>query len=130
MPPPLKAAAEFGISFRRFADDDLPFVTDLYASTRREEIAVTGWPADVQEQFLAHQAAAQHSHYSIHFADAEWLIIERDGEPIGRLYLRETADDLNIIDIALLPASRGQGIGGAVLEDVLDQARGLGRGVT
>jgi ribosomal protein S18 acetylase RimI-like enzyme len=130
MPPPLKAASGFGISYRRFSDDDLPFVTDLYASTRREEVAMTGWPADFQEQFLAQQAAAQHSHYSIHFADAEWLIIERDGEAIGRLYLRETADDLHIIDIALLPDSRGRGLGGAILEDVLDQARGLGRAVT
>ena len=130
MPPPLKAASGFGISYRRFSDDDLPFVTELYMSTRREEVASTGWPADMQAQFLAHQATAQHSHYAIHFADAEWLIIEREGEPIGRLYVDETPDDLHIVDIALLPGSRGQGIGRAVLEDVLDQARGLGLGVT
>ena len=130
MPPPLKAASGFDISYRRFSDDDLPFVTELYMSTRREEIAVTGWPAELQEQFLAQQAAAQHDHYAIHFADAEWLIIERDGQPIGRLYLETNPSDLHIIDIALLPGSRGQGIGGAVLKDVLDQARDFGRGVT
>ena len=71
MPPPLAAASGFGVSYRPFSDDDLPFVTALYASTRREEVAVTGWPAEIQEQFLAQQAAAQHSHYSIHFGDAE-----------------------------------------------------------
>jgi GNAT superfamily N-acetyltransferase len=130
MPPPLKAASGFGISYRRFCDDDLAFVSELYKSTRREEIAVTGWPADAQERFLAQQAAAQHSHYSTHFADAEWLIIERGAEPIGRLYLRETPGDLHIIDISLLPDSRGKGIGGAVLADVLDQARSLGHDVT
>lgn len=130
MPPPLRAASGFGISYRRFSEDDLPFVTDLYVSTRREEVAMTGWPAEFQAQFLAQQAAAQHSHYAIHFADAEWLIIERDGEAIGRIYVGETGDDLHIIDISLLPDSRGQGIGGAILADVLDQARELGRGVT
>lgn len=130
MPPPLKAASGFGVSYRPFCGDDLPFVSDLYASTRREEIAVVGWPEDVQAQFLAQQAAAQHSHYSIHFADAEWLIIERDERPIGRLYLRETPGDLHIVDISLVPDSRGQGIGGAILEDVLALARSSGRGVT
>lgn len=132
MPPPLKAAAGFGVSYRPFTDDDLAFVSDLYASTRREEIAVVGWSPEVEELFLAQQAAAQHNHYSTHFADAEWLIIEREGEAIGRLYLRDTTAtaDLHIVDISLVPGSRGQGIGGAILADVLDLARGLGRGVT
>jgi ribosomal protein S18 acetylase RimI-like enzyme len=130
MPPPLNAAADFAVSYRPFTDDDLPFVTELYASTRREEVAATGWPPEMQAAFLAQQAAAQHSHYSLHFADAEWLIIEREGRPIGRLYLEDLPSDRHIIDIALVPDSRGQGIGGAILEDILEQARGLGKGVT
>lgn len=130
MPPPLKAAAAFGVSYRQFTDADLPFVTDLYASTRREEVAMTGWPPEMQAGFLAQQAAAQHSHYSIHFADAEWLIIVRGGLDVGRLYLHEVPGDLNIVDISLLPESRGQGVGGAILADVLDQARERGCGVT
>jgi ribosomal protein S18 acetylase RimI-like enzyme len=130
MAPPLRTASGFGISYRPFTDSDLPFVSELYASTRREEVALTGWPPEAQEAFLAQQAAAQHSHYSIHFADAEWLIIERDGRAIGRLYLRETPENLHIVDISLLPDSRGQGIGGAILADILDQARGRNCGVT
>lgn len=124
MTPPLKAASELAVSYRQFTDGDLPFVSELYASTRREEVALTGWPPEQQAAFLAQQAAAQHSHYSIHFADAEWLIIERDARAIGRLYLRETPGNLHIVDISLLPDSRGQGIGGAILADILDLARG------
>ena len=130
MPPPLKAASGFGVSYRPFADEDLAFVSALYASTRREELAMTGWPAEAQEQFLAQQAAAQHSHYSLHFSDAEWLIIERGDEAIGRLYLRDQSADLHIVDISLLPGSRGQGIGGAILADTLALARSQGKGVT
>ena len=130
MPPPLDAASRFGVSYRPFSDDDLPFVSALYASTRREELALTGWPGEAQEQFLAQQAAAQHSHYSIHFSDAEWLIVERDGQAIGRLYLRELPANLHIVDISLVPASRGQGIGGAILADILALARSRGKGVT
>jgi ribosomal protein S18 acetylase RimI-like enzyme len=130
MAPPLRAASGFGISYRQFTDSDLPFVSELYASTRREEVAMTGWPAELQAGFLAQQAAAQHSHYAIHFADAEWLIIEREGQAIGRLYLRETPGNLHIVDVSLLPESRRQGIGGAVLADILDQARDRGCDVT
>ena len=130
MPPPLKAASGLGISYRPFTDADLPFVSELYASTRLEELAVTGWPPELQAGFLAQQAAAQHNHYSTHFADAEWLIIEREGRPIGRLYLRESTGNLHIADISLLPDSRGLGIGGAILADILDQARSGARDVT
>jgi len=130
MPPPLREAAVLGISYRPMSDDDLPFVAELYASTRREEVARTGWPAEMQEAFLAQQHQAQNSHYSIHFADAERLIVERRGEAIGRLYLREIPGFLHIVDIALMPESRGQGIGGAILRDILARARELGRGVS
>lgn len=130
MPIALNAAAGLGISCRRFTEDDLPFVAALYASTRREEVAATGWPAEIQQAFLAQQHEAQHSHYSVHFADADWLILERDGEAIGRLYLREEPEQVHVIDISLVPESRSQGIGGAVLRDVLDRARAVGKAVT
>jgi len=123
MPPPLRAAAALAISYRAFIDADLPFIAELYASTRREEVAVTGWPSEAQEAFLRQQHEAQHRHYSLHYADAEWLIVERDGEAIGRLYLRESAEGLHIVDISLVPQWRGQGIGGAILRDILALAR-------
>src|SRR4029079_12412346 len=49
MPPPLNAAAGFAVLYRPFPGDDLPFVTELYASTRRGEVATTGWPPEMQE---------------------------------------------------------------------------------
>ena len=130
MPPPLRAAARLGVSYRPMTDGDLPFVAELYASTRREEVAQTAWPAEMQEAFLRQQHEAQHSHYSIHHADAEWLIVERAGQAIGRLYLREDPESLHIVDISLLPHSRRQGIGGAIMGDVLDQAREAGKALS
>jgi ribosomal protein S18 acetylase RimI-like enzyme len=130
MPPPLRAAAGFGVSYRPMADNDVPFVAELYASTRRDEVAQTGWPPEAQAAFLKQQHEAQHSHYSQHFPDAERLIVERGGEAIGRLYLRDEGDRRHVIDISLVPECRGQGIGGAILRDVLDQSAELGKGVS
>jgi ribosomal protein S18 acetylase RimI-like enzyme len=120
---PGKAAAAHNIAFRPFVESDLPFVAELYVSTRIEELALVEWPAAARLAFLLQQHRAQHAHYARHYADALWLIIERDGRAIGRLYLREQLDRFHIIDISLMPPCRGSGIGGAILRDIADRAR-------
>jgi ribosomal protein S18 acetylase RimI-like enzyme len=126
MPPPLRAALGLGISYRPMNDADLPWLAELYASTRAEEVAQTGWPLEMQHQFLAQQFDAQHRHYQRFYPEAEWLVIERGREPIGRLYIEEWETQIRIIDISLGPQSRGLGIGGAIFRDVFDMARAHG----
>lgn len=130
MPPPLDAAARHGISYRPMTKADLPFLAELYASTRAEELAATGWPAAMQRDFLARQHEAQHRHYAVHYADAERLIVERGGERVGRLYLAEWSREFRVVDISLVPASRGTGIGGAILSDVIAAAEAAGKAVS
>ena len=108
---------------------DLPFILRVYASTREEELAMTPWDDAEKESFLKMQFDAQHSHYQQHFPNASYQIIERKGEPIGRLYLDRRPDELRIIDIALLSEQRGTGIGGALMRQVLDEAALLGKPV-
>jgi GNAT superfamily N-acetyltransferase len=122
-------AEALGIGFRPVRDDDLPFLFALYASTRAEEVAQTGWPEEMQRRFLAQQFDAQTRHYALHYADAERLVIEQDGAAIGRLYLDDDGEMIHLIDIALMPASRGGGGGTAILSDLLGQAGGKGRRV-
>lgn len=129
MLPPLEAAAKLGIGLRPATNEDLPFIARLYASTRAEEMALTGWPQEQQAAFLAQQHEAQHRHYRQHYPVAEWLIVERGGAAIGRLYLGESEGELRVIDISLLPAARGEGIGGAILSDILCQAEASGKRV-
>ncbi len=130
MPPPLRAAAAFGIAYRPATDDDLLFLAALYASTRADEVAATGWPAEAQREFLAQQHRAQHHHYTTYYPDAEMLLIEREGRAVGRLYLDELPGEIRVIDISLVPDSRGGGIGEAVLRDIFHHADGLGKTVS
>lgn len=130
MPPPLREAARLGIAYRESTDEDLDFVALVYASTRLEEVASTGWPIEMQHQFLAHQADAQHRHYRRHYPDAEWLVIERDGRPIGRLYMEEWPSQIRLIDISLLPEGRGHGVGGAILADLMEAAAAAGKALS
>lgn len=130
MPPPTRAAARFAITYRESTDEDLPFLELLYASTRADEVAATGWPADMQRAFLAQQFAAQHRHYRAHYPTAEWLVIEAEGEVMGRLYVEEWPTQFRIIDISLVPEIRGRGLGAAILADVMDQAGAIGKRVS
>jgi ribosomal protein S18 acetylase RimI-like enzyme len=73
--------------------------------------------------FLDSQFDLQHRHYIGHYANAAFLIVERAGSPLGRLYLHADGDTLHIIDILLLSAVRGQGVGTALLAHVQQLAR-------
>lgn len=115
------------IGFRPVTDDDQPFLAGLYASTRTEELANVPWDPDRKQEFLAMQFQAQHRHYQEHFKRARFLVIESGGRPIGRVYVDRRSDEIRLIDIALMPECRNQGLGAALLRDLLDEAgeRGL-----
>ena len=123
MPPMLRAAAALGISYREAGEADAPFLFAVYASTRAEELAQTGWPDQIMQQFLAQQFHAQDVDYARNFPQAERLVIERGGEGVGRLYIAELDDQILILDIAILPDFRNQGIGAAIFADVMAEAR-------
>ena len=124
------AAGLGGAALREERDEDLPFLRDLYASTRAEELAPVPWPEAQKRAFLEHQFALQREQYRQHYDGAEWLVLESDGTPIGRLYLRRGRDEVRLMDIALVPAARGAGIGTRVTQRVLDWADALGLPVT
>lgn len=129
MEPKLRRAAALGVTARPMTDADLPFIARLYATTRAEELAATGWPEAMQGAFLDQQHQAQHRHYRAVYPAADWLVLERGGAPVGRLYLDANPGTIRIVDISLLPEARGRGLGGAVLRDLADLARASGRGL-
>jgi len=122
VPPPLGAAAAFEIDYRLEEDSDRAFLAALYASTREAEFASLGMPAEALIGFLEQQHHAQHRHFRLVYPEAEWLIVEQNGQRIGRLYLIESVEHAHVIDIALQPSSRGRGIGTAILTDLIEQA--------
>ena len=115
------------MTLRPVRDDDGEFLYRVYAGTRSDELAVTGWSDEEKEEFLRMQFRAQHTHYHENFGGADFLIIEKDGTPIGRLYLERRTDEHRIIDIALLPGERGAGLGGALMGQILLEAAAAGK---
>ncbi|WEK32360.1 MAG: GNAT family N-acetyltransferase [Candidatus Pseudomonas phytovorans] len=112
-------------------DADLAFLRALYGTSRAAEMAMAPWDQATIETFLDQQFRAQHMHYQAHFPDACFSIIETASERIGRAYLHWSDSHLQIVDITLLPAWQGQGIGARLIGQWLSRAdqQGLSAGL-
>lgn len=108
-------------------DRDEGFLRLVYAESRREELDQVAWEEGAREQFLGAQFDAQSTHYLKYYPGAEFFIIERAGRPVGRLYLHRQPRDIRIMDIALIPAARGQGIGTTLLNQILREGDAAGK---
>lgn len=120
----LRAALPDGWRLREETDHDLPFLLSLYASTRQDELSAVPWSDAQKADFLSQQFHLQRQHYRRHYAEAGFWLLERDGQPAGRLYVHGSATELRLMDIALLPACRGAGVGTALIEALQAMARG------
>jgi GNAT superfamily N-acetyltransferase len=118
------------IKLRVVAPEDHDFLYSVYASTRAEEMRLVDWDAARKEAFLRMQFGAQHTFYREHYPKARYQIILHDGRQVGRLYVDRRATEIRVMDIALLPAYRGRGIGSALLNTVFAEARASGLPVT
>src|SRR4051812_27800330 len=110
------------ITLRPITDEDLPFLFRVYASTRWEELAPTGWELAQKEEFLRQQFTAQHTWWQAQYEQTSFDIVERGGVPVGRLYVSRWERELRIVDIALLPEFRGEGIGTRLIDAVISEA--------
>jgi ribosomal protein S18 acetylase RimI-like enzyme len=118
-----------GFALRPETDTDIPFLMALYASTREPELVGVPWSGEQKQAFLASQFQAQRHHYRKYFPHCAFDVIEQNSEPAGRLYLDVRQTQLHIIDIALMPAWRGRGIGTAILEALQAAGGARGKGV-
>lgn len=113
---------------RRQAEEDAPLLRELFVARRWQEFsAAPGWSDAQRLAFLHAQAQAQRLHYEQHYPQADFLIAERASQAIGRLCLSLDTHQLRVVDIALLPACQGQGLGSRLLAAVLALADHLGK---
>ena len=115
------------ITYRPEAEGDLPFLKRVYRSTREDELQLTGWDEAFKETFIDQQFTAQHQYYREAYHDASFQVILLDGKEAGRLYVWESDRQIRIVDIALLPEFRNQGIGTTILRGLITKADISGR---
>ncbi|HVK56321.1 MAG TPA: GNAT family N-acetyltransferase [Burkholderiales bacterium] len=115
---------------RSINDSDSDFLLALYAGARWDELAQTPWTEAEKRRFLRDQFALQQQHYQAHYPGAIRNIIHRKQRDIGRIDWIMLDTELLLIDIALLPAYRKQGVGSSLLRDLQQRAGQSGKPVT
>jgi len=88
------------------------------------------WDDAQKEAFLRHQFDAQDAWWREHYADASFDVILVEGERAGRLYVHRGRSEIRIVDIALLPEQRGNGVGTRLLDELLAEGDADAKSVT
>jgi ribosomal protein S18 acetylase RimI-like enzyme len=88
------------------------------------------WDDAQKEAFLRQQFDAQDAWWQENYVGATFDVILVDGEPAGRLYVHRGPSEIRIVDIALLPEQRGNGVGTRLLEELLAEGDAGGKSVT
>lgn len=117
------------IELRDACAADRPVLLRVYAGTRADELALTGWDDATCEAFVALQFDAQERAYRAQFPHSRCQVIgltdgvdTRPTEAIGRLWVDRGMDAIRIVDISLLPAQRDRGIGAHCLRMLQSEA--------
>lgn len=119
------------LHFRPIEPADETLLLAIYSSTREEEMAmVPDWPEEQKNAFLNQQFQAQHLYYQQMYFHKQFSIVEYKGQPAGRLYLDHRADEIRIVDIALLPGFRNLGLGEHMLRNIMNDAAASNKSVS
>jgi ribosomal protein S18 acetylase RimI-like enzyme len=119
--------SDASIGLRPIDQEDQPFLLAVYASTRQQELTVLPWDDAQKAAFVRMQFEAQHAQYQEHYAGASFDIILLEDRPAGRFYVYRAADEIRIVDIALLPEHVNRGIGTALLKGLQAEAAAAGK---
>lgn len=122
------------LCLRNMADEavdggaDAAFCRTLYASTR-DDLQLLPLPPAQRAQLIALQQRVHEEGRRRAWPQAEVLILEHDGTPAGRMVVAARGRSWRLVELALLPALRGRGVGLALLQALQRQAAAHGAAI-
>ena len=108
---------------------DMPFLLNLYVSTRIHELNCLPWTNEEKHRFARSQFLAQHSGYTRRYINAAFDKVTIDGADAGRFYVDSQPDEIRVLDISLLPHYRKRGVGTHLMQGVMQAAGQAGKPV-
>jgi ribosomal protein S18 acetylase RimI-like enzyme len=111
------------VSLRTAVLDDEAFLRRVHAAAHCDGFSLMHLEPEAVAALVRMQFDAQRSQYRAGHPHAVDSLVVADGEPVGRCWTGETAGELRLLDLAVLPAHRRNGIAGSVLDLLLERAR-------
>jgi ribosomal protein S18 acetylase RimI-like enzyme len=114
------------LQLRRTQPEDASFLFKLFAESQdqldglRTDEAL--WQSLIEMQYRGRQMS-----YTAQYPNAEdSILVDKDGQPVGRLLLDRRPECWRIVDVAVSVASRGRGLGSGVLRQFQKDAAAAG----
>lgn len=103
-----------GLNIRPANHADNPFLEKLHHSTR-QDLQLIDADKEVVESIMELQLKAQTQGYGSQFPNAMYFVVERHCEPIGKVTVDFGHNEVRLVDLALIPAARGKGLGAEII---------------
>lgn len=126
--PSIHAMSLAALHIRPALPSDEAFFLALYRSTREDLLGLLADPRYV-EGIIAMQQQMQVAGYRSSYPEAVYEVLELGGVPVGRLVTASVPGAVRVVDIAVMPQARGQGVAGEALRRLQRQAAQDGRDV-
>lgn len=111
------------LCLREATPEDEPFLLEVYASTRVEELEGVGWNEDQKRAFIKMQFTARERSYP----RSDNQIILLNGAPVGRMMVDRGDTSILLRDIALLTQYRNAGIATRLITELMKHATLAGK---
>ena len=121
--PVMREAEKLNLSLREVTPEDEPFLFEVYASTRIDELAGTGWDDEQKRAFIRMQFLARERSQP----RVDDRIILLNGHPVGRMKVDRGDEAILLRDIAVLTEHRNAGVGSRLLQDLINEAAATGK---
>jgi ribosomal protein S18 acetylase RimI-like enzyme len=118
----VRMASNQEISLRRAELHDAEFLVTAYASTRRDELASSGWGPSMSNALLTIHFQAQWRACKAVYPSVQTSIILACGTPIGSMMVQRTKSEARLVDIVLLPEHRNRGIGALLVRRLIAES--------
>jgi ribosomal protein S18 acetylase RimI-like enzyme len=108
--------------FRPAQAADEPFLFALFAESQ-QHLALAQAPAEWMQSLIVMQYRGRAMSYAAQYPQAEdFILLGEQGESLGRMLIDRSTTRWRIVDIAVLQAWRGNGIGKAAIHELQRQA--------
>ena len=114
------------VTRRAATAEDEAFLYDLITRNTADALGASLWPEHLRDSLLRMQYHARQQGIAGDYPQAAQEIILADGSPAGRLVVSRNEAEIRVVDIAVLPERQNRGIGGAVVQELIEESNRTG----